>query len=39
VLPQRLVDAGKILGSTVLDHLVLGDGSLAYYSFADNNLL
>ena len=39
VLTQRLVEAGKLLGITVLDHIVLGDGTLAYYSFADNNIL
>jgi DNA repair protein RadC len=39
VLTQRLVEGGKLLGISVLDHVVLGDGSLAYFSFADNNLL
>jgi DNA repair protein RadC len=38
-LTKRLVDAGKRLGIAVLDHLILGDGSEAYYSFADEGLL
>jgi DNA repair protein RadC len=39
VPPTRPVDAGQILGISVLDHIVIGDGTLAYYSFADNNVL
>jgi len=38
-LTKRLVEAGKLLGITVLDHLILGDGTDAYFSFADENLL
>jgi DNA repair protein RadC len=38
-LTQRLVDAGKLLGITVLDHIVLGDGTTAHFSFADQGLL
>ena len=38
-LTKRLVDAGKLLGINVLDHLILGDGSETYYSFADEGLL
>ena len=33
-ITERLVDAGKIIGIPVLDHLILGDG--IYYSFSDN---
>jgi DNA repair protein RadC len=39
VLTKRLVDAGKLLVINVLDHIILGDGSEAYYSFADEGLL
>jgi DNA repair protein RadC len=38
-LTTRLVDVGKLLGINVLDHIVLGDGSEAYFSFADEGLL
>ena len=38
-LTTRLVDAGQLLGINLLDHLILGDGSEAYYSFADEGLL
>jgi DNA repair protein RadC len=38
-LTARLVEAGKILGIQVLDHIVVGDGTTDYFSFADNNLL
>ena len=38
-MTQRLVEAGKLLGIAVLDHIVLGDGTTAYYSFADQGLL
>src|SRR5262249_29648751 len=34
-LTKRLVDAGKILGINVLDHIIVGDGSATYFSFAD----
>ncbi len=38
-LTQRLVEAGKLLGIAVLDHIVLGDGTTASFSFADEGLL
>jgi DNA repair protein RadC len=38
-LTQRLVEAGKLLGIPLIDHLILGDGSTAYFSFADQGLL
>jgi DNA repair protein RadC len=38
-LTKRLVDAGKLLGIAVLDHVILGDGSESYFSFADEGLL
>jgi DNA repair protein RadC len=38
-LTRRLVDAGKLLGIALLDHLILGDGTTAYFSFADQGLL
>jgi DNA repair protein RadC len=38
-LTKRLVDAGKLLGVAVLDHLILGDGTETYFSFADEQLL
>jgi DNA repair protein RadC len=38
-LTKRLVDAGKLLGIAVLDHIILGDGSETYYSFADEGVL
>jgi DNA repair protein RadC len=34
-LTQRLVEAGKLLGIEVLDHVIIGDGSADFYSFAD----
>ena len=33
-ITERLVEAGRIIGIQVLDHLILGDGT--YYSFSDN---
>ena len=36
-LTRRLVEAGKILGIKVLDHVVIGNGE--YFSFADKGLL
>src|SRR5262249_19479050 len=39
VLTVRLVAAGKLLGISVLDHVVIGDGTSAYFSFADEGLL
>ena len=38
-LTQRLVKAGSLLGIPVVDHIVLGDGTTAYFSFADQGLL
>jgi DNA repair protein RadC len=38
-LTTRLVEVGKLHGIAVLDHIILGDGSEAYYSFADEGLL
>lgn len=34
-LTTRLVQAGRILGITVVDHIIIGDGTERYYSFAD----
>jgi DNA repair protein RadC len=34
-LTTRLVQAGRVLGITVLDHIIIGDGTERYYSFAD----
>jgi DNA repair protein RadC len=34
-LTTRLVQAGRILGITVLDHVIIGDGTERFYSFAD----
>ena len=36
-LTKKLVDAGKLLDISVLDHLIIGDEK--YYSFADENML
>ena len=38
-LTQRLVEAGKLLGIAILDHIIIGDGTSAYFSFADEGLL
>ena len=38
-LTTRLVEAGKLLGISVLDHIIIGDGTSAYFSFADEGLL
>lgn len=38
-LTKRLVEAGKVLGIDVLDHIVIGDGSQSYFSFADEGIL
>ena len=38
-LTERLVQAGEILGIKVIDHIILGDGTEAYFSFADEGLL
>ena len=39
VLTARLVAAGKLLGIEVLDHIIIGDGTQAYLSFANQGLL
>jgi len=39
VLTVRLVAAGKLLGISVLDHVIIGDGTSAYFLFADEGLL
>jgi len=38
-LTTRLVQGGKLLGIEVLDHIIVGDGTDAYFSFADNGTL
>jgi DNA repair protein RadC len=38
-LAQRLVEAGRLLGISVLDHVIIGDGTSSYFSFADEGLL
>jgi DNA repair protein RadC len=38
-LTRRLVQAGAILGIEVLDHVIIGDGTADYYSFADQGML
>jgi DNA repair protein RadC len=38
-LTARLVEAGKLLGIAVLDHVIIGDGTSSYFSFADEGLL
>jgi DNA repair protein RadC len=37
-ITKRLVDAGKLLGIDVLDHIIIGSEG-AYFSFADENIL
>jgi len=37
MLTARLVQAGKVLGVEILDHIIVGNGR--YYSFADENML
>src|SRR5438093_93583 len=39
VLTVRLVAAGKLLGISVLDHVIIGDGTSTYFSFADEGLM
>jgi len=36
-LTRRLVEAGRLVGIKVIDHLIIGDNN--YFSFADNDLL
>jgi DNA repair protein RadC len=38
-ITTRLVKAGTLLGIEVLDHVIVGDGTEAYYSFADAGAL
>ena len=38
-LTRRLCEAGKILGLRVLDHVIIGDGTEEYYSYADSQTL
>lgn len=38
-LTKRLVECGKLLGINILDHIIIGDGTSAYFSFADEGLL
>jgi DNA repair protein RadC len=35
-ITERLAEAGALLDIRVLDHVIVGDGAEAYYSFADN---
>ena len=37
-ITARLVEGGKLLGISVLDHVIIGDEN-KYFSFADENLL
>lgn len=37
LITKRLVDAGKLIGIEVLDHLVVGDGK--YYSYKEANMI
>jgi DNA repair protein RadC len=38
-LTVRLAQGGKLLGISVLDHVIIGDGTESYFSFADEGLL
>jgi DNA repair protein RadC len=38
-LTRQLIKAGHILGIDVLDHVIIGDGSTDFYSFADHGEL
>ena len=38
-LTERLVAAGKLMGIAMLDHIVVGDGTEKYFSFADEGCL
>lgn len=38
-LTARLVEAGKLLGIAILDHVIIGDGTRNYFSFADDGCL
>jgi DNA repair protein RadC len=39
LLTRKLVLAGEALGIRVLDHVIVGDGTVSYFSFADEGLL
>ena len=38
-LTMRLAECGKLLGIPLLDHVIIGCGTSAFYSFADEGLL
>ena len=38
-ITKRLKDAGEVLGVPLLDHMIIGDTSKKYYSFAEAELL
>ena len=38
-LTKRLCEGGELLGIRVLDHVIVGDGTNRYYSFADEGTL
>ena len=38
-LTKRLCEGGELLGIRVLDHVIVGDGTSRYYSFADEGTL
>lgn len=38
-LTIRLRDAGKLMGIALLDHVIIGDGTETYFSFADEGLM
>lgn len=38
-LTTRLREAGKLMGIAMLDHVIVGDGTEEYFSFADQGLL
>ena len=39
LLTRKLVLAGEALGIKVMDHIIVGDGTTSYFSFADEGLL
>lgn len=38
-ITNRLKEAGDILGIKVLDHIIVGDGTDSYVSFAESGLM
>jgi len=36
-ITNRIIDAGRIMGINIIDHIVIGDGE--YYSFKENDLI